>query len=177
MERPPSHDLCSNLKEQKRRPPRSPPYPHCHLPNPRKSGSLKKLWIGSRLRGSIKSLVISSLVRVSYQVPAHSADLPAYRTRYYWRRSSGVGPRPAQVRDWHRCFWQTETYRQRHFRVEKATASPSTRANFPFQQLVLPLKKCQFGSGVFAQQLVVVIIARSPIIRHELQHSRRVLPV
>jgi len=111
------------------------------------------------------------------RAPAHNADVPACRTRHYWGCSSGVGPRPAQDRDWHRCFWKTETYCQRNLGVEKATASPSTRANFPFQQLVLPLKKCQFGSGVFTQQLVIVVIACSPNVRHELQHSWRVLPV
>jgi len=63
---PPNDDLCSDLKEPKRRPLRSPHYPHYHPLNPQKSGSLKRLWIGSRLKGSIRLLVTSSLVRVSY---------------------------------------------------------------------------------------------------------------
>jgi len=106
-----------------------------------------------------------------------TSDVLLCRTRYYWRRSPGVGPRHAQDRDRHRCFRQTEAYHQRYFGIEKATTSPSTRANFSFQQHVLPLKKCKFGSGVFAQQLVVIVIARSPNVRHELQHSWGVLPI
>jgi len=80
-----------------------------------------------------------------------TSDALLCRTRHYWRRSPGVGPRPAQDRNRHHRFRQTEAYCQRYFRVENATTSPSTGANFSFQQLVLPLKKCQFGSGVFAQ--------------------------
>lgn len=41
-------------------------------------------------------------------------DILIRRARYYWRRPSGVGPRVAQDRDWHHCFWQTEAHCQRY---------------------------------------------------------------
>ena len=43
-------------------------------------------------------------------VRVHSADVPLRRTRYYWGRSSRVGPRVAQERDRSRGFRQTQAY-------------------------------------------------------------------
>lgn len=63
-------------------------------------------------------------ISVLKKVKIHSADISLYRTRYYWRRSSGVGRRVAQDRD--RCchFWQTEASRQRYYGIEKVITSP-----------------------------------------------------
>ena len=44
------------------------------------------------------------------KVQIGSVNIPLCRTRYYWRRSSGVGSRVAQERDRRCCFRKTEAY-------------------------------------------------------------------
>ena len=115
-------------------------------------------------------------ILVLMKVRLRSIDIPLYRTRYYWRRSPGVGHRVAQIRDRYRCVRKTEAHCQRHCGVENARTNLGTRTDHSFREFVLPLKKRQFGSGIFVQQFIVIVIGTPSDFPHEPTDSRWVLP-
>jgi len=87
---------------------------------------LKGKGIDEGTRGKFIGIFILLKVRV------RGVDIPLCRPRYYWRRSSGVGPRAAQDRDRRCCFRQTEAHCQRHCGIERANASPWVRVDRSF---------------------------------------------
>ena len=85
---------------------------------------LKDKGIDQGTRDKFIGMCVLLMIRV------YRADVLLCRARHYWRHSPGVGHRVTQVRDWHRCFRQTETHCQRYCGAKKAVTKPRTNADY-----------------------------------------------